>query len=64
MELTEQSEKAMNGYYKFQKDQYLADVWHRTFADWENRGATTEEAILRANEAEDAAERKWDERYN
>lgn len=50
----------MYAYHHFQKGQYLADVWAYTFAEWD-RAATTEEAVTRANEAADRAERRWNE---
>jgi len=46
----------------WEKDEFLNYIWSTEFAEWD-RIASTEEATKRANEAQERAERVWNEYY-
>lgn len=51
-------ERIAGTFHRSEKSEFLSYIWSTTFVEWD-RNATTEEAVKRANEAEERAERAW-----
>lgn len=60
MNETQEFARIASTFHKSEKNEFLNYIWSTTFSEWD-RTATTEEATKRANEAQDRAERVWNQ---
>lgn len=51
-------ERIAETFRRSEKSEFLSYIWSTTFVEWD-KNATTDEAVKRANEEKERAERAW-----